>query len=91
MSEKIPDAVREYMSAIGSKRTPAKTKTARENLAKGPSARRRDPLELPCTCGGGDVLESDAHKTTCPRGRLLYQRKRTAQQRAAKAVSQAAR
>ena len=87
MSEQIPDAVRgKYMRAIGSKKTEAKMKSARENLAKGPESRRRNPLDLPCICGGGDVLEVSAHKTTCPRGRLLYQRERTAQQCAEKAA-----
>ncbi len=90
MSEQIPDAVRAYLSAIGSKKTEAKMKSARANLALGPASRRRDPLELPCTCGGGDVLKVKAYKTTCPRVRLLYQRERTAQQRAEKVAQVAA-
>jgi len=77
MAQQIPDAVRAYMSAIGSKQTEAKIKTARENLAKGPESRRKDPLSLPCTCGQCP----DNSKTTCPRGRLLRQRARLAQER----------
>jgi hypothetical protein len=86
MSEQISDAVRDYMSAIGSKKTEAKANSSRENAVKAAAARRRDPLELPCICGGGDVLEVGAHKTTCPRGHLLYQRARTARLRAEKAT-----
>jgi hypothetical protein len=85
MSEKIPDAVRQYMSEIGSKKTRAKSKASRENAVKAAAARRRNPLDLPCTCDGGEVLKVSAHKTTCPRGRLLYQRERTAQRKAAQA------
>ena len=66
------------MSKLGSKRTPAKIEAARVNAAKGADARRKDPLTVPCTCTGGDVLESKAHKSTCPRGRMLYQRERRA-------------
>ncbi len=75
MEKQIPDAVRAYMSEIGSKRTEAKLKSARENLAKGPAARRKDPMALPCTCGQCP----DNPKTTCPRGRLLRQRARSAE------------
>lgn len=75
MAQQIPDAVRAYMSEIGSKTTEAKTRTARANLAKGPEARRKDPMSLPCTCGQCPGNP----KTTCPRGRLLRQRARNAQ------------
>jgi hypothetical protein len=78
----VPDVVRAYMSELGKTQTPAKEKASRENLAKGAEARRRDPLTLVCTCSGGDSLEASAHKTTCPRGRLLYQRKRAAEKKA---------
>ena len=77
----IPPEVRAYMSAIGRKQTPKKTAQNRANLAKGAAARRRDPLTLVCTCEGGDSLEASAHKTTCPRGRLLWQRERAAQKK----------
>jgi hypothetical protein len=78
MSEKIPDAVRAYMSEIGSKKTKKKTQTSRENAMKATAARRKNPMDLPCVCTGGDSLEPMAHKTTCPRGRLLRQRARIA-------------
>lgn len=78
----VPDVVRAYMSEIASKRTPAKTKASRENIAKATAARRRDPMDLPCVCGAGDDLATGAHPTTCPRGRLLYQRERAAAKRA---------
>jgi hypothetical protein len=78
MSKKpIPDAVREYMSELGSKRTPAKLEATRKNAALGAAARRKDPLDLPCTCGQCP----DTPKTTCPRGRLLRQRARQAANR----------
>jgi hypothetical protein len=80
----VPDSVRAYMSAIASKRTPAKTKAAQKNIAKATAARRRNVLDLPCICGAGDDLTPGAHPTTCPRGRLLYQRARSAAARAAK-------
>ena len=72
----VPDEVRAYMSRIGSKRTPAKDASMKRNLAKGAPARRRNVLDLPCICGAGDGLTPGAHPTTCPRGRLLYQRAR---------------
>lgn len=77
------------MSELGKLRTPAKEAAARENLAKGAEARRRDPLTLVCTCGGADSLEASAHKTTCPRGRLLHQRARMAAARAASVEAEA--
>jgi hypothetical protein len=80
----VPDEVRSYMAQIGSKRTEAKTKATRENVAKAREARRRNPLDLVCTCTGGESLEASDHKTTCPRGRLLWQRERAAVAREAK-------
>lgn len=77
----VPDSVRAYMSAIASKRTPAKTKAAQKNIAKATAARRRNVLDLVCICGAGDDLTPGAHPTTCPRGRLLYQRARNAAKR----------
>ena len=81
MSEPAPRSIREYMSAIGSKKTTAKVKASRENASKAAAARRRNALDLLCNCGGESALEASAHKTTCPRGRLLYQRERTAKLR----------
>jgi hypothetical protein len=80
-SEITPEA-RAYMSALGSRKTETKTASSRANAAKATEARRRDPLTIPCTCTGGDSLEASAHKTTCPRGRLLRQRERNAQKKA---------
>jgi hypothetical protein len=77
-SEEIPAEVRAYMARMGSKKTPAKVEAARANAAKGAAARRLDPATVLCTCGGGDSVELADHKTTCPRGRLLYQRAKTA-------------
>ena len=74
----VPDSVRAYMSEIASKRTPAKTKASRQNIVKATAARRRNVLDLVCICGAGDDLTPGAHPTTCPRGRLLYQRARAA-------------
>ncbi len=78
------------MSKIGAKQTPAKLKASKANLAKGANARKRNVLDLPCICGAGDDLTPGAHPTTCPRGRLLYQRARSAAQRAAKQSEAAA-
>ncbi|RYG59951.1 hypothetical protein EON80_25155 [bacterium] len=77
-NEKIPPEVREYMRKIGGAKTPAKMAAAQANMEKAQAARRRDPLTLVCTCGGGNSLEAKDHKTTCPRGRLLWQRARAA-------------
>jgi hypothetical protein len=74
MRKEIPPEVRAYMSELGKTQSEAKTKTARENLALGAAARRKDPATLPCTCGQCP----DNPKTTCPRGRLLRQRMRGA-------------
>lgn len=72
MANEISPEIRAYMSALGSKKTEAKMKSARENLAKGANARRKDPMTLPCVCGQCP----DKPLTTCPRGRLLRQRAR---------------
>ncbi len=69
MSEKIPKAVHEYMSAIGSKRTEAKLAAARRNGAATRFTPR--PLEdFDCTCGQCP----DNPKTYCPRGRAIRRR-----------------
>jgi hypothetical protein len=81
MAKKSPDTppeVRAYLSKIGKIKTEAKTTASRENAAKAAAARRRDPLTLPCTCKGGESLKAGDHVTTCPRGRLLWQRERAA-------------
>ncbi len=84
MAEQITKEVREYMSRIASKRTPQRSAASRQNAAKAAEARRKNPLDLPCICEGGESLEPTAHKTTCPRGRLLRQRARSAAQQAAR-------
>ena len=67
---------------LGSIRTERKAATSRENLKHVKNRYRptpKDPLELPCTCGAGTQTEVGTnHKTTCPRGRLLYQRAKIA-------------
>jgi hypothetical protein len=73
----IPKAARDYLSSIGSIKSEAKTTAARANAAKAHAARKRNVLDLPCICGAGDDLTPGAHPTTCPRGRLLYQRARS--------------
>ncbi len=85
----VPDAVREYMRAIATKRTPQRAAASRANAEKAREARRRDPMTLPCICDGGASLEASAHVWTCPRGRLLKQREKAAQQRAAKIEAEA--
>lgn len=77
----VTSEVREYMAALGRRQTPAKIEAAARNLEKGRRARLKDPLTLPCTCTGGDSLKVTDHRTTCPRGRLLWQRERTAAKR----------
>ncbi len=84
----ISEAAREYLGQIGSIKTDAKKRASRANALKGAQARRRDPLTLPCLCEGGESLEASAHKTTCPRGRLLYQRERAARKKQGKTHSE---
>ena len=76
-SQTTPE-IRAYLSRIGSIKTEAKTTASRENAAKAAAARRRNPLDLVCLCEGGESLKAGDHKTTCPRGRLLWQRERAA-------------
>ncbi len=85
----MPDAVREYMRAIASKRTPARAAASRANAEKARAARTRDPMTLPCICDGGASLEASAHVWTCPRGRLLKQREQAAAKRAARLAGEA--
>ena len=67
---------------LGSIRTEKKSAAARENLKRithRPGPNQKNPLDLPCTCGAGtDTEVGTNHKTTCPRGRLLYQRTKLA-------------
>ncbi len=72
--------IREYMRQLGSKSTPRKAASSRENAKRAAAARLKDPLTLPCICAGGDSLKVKDHVTTCPRGRLLWQRARKAAQ-----------
>ena len=75
MSNKIPDAVRDYMSAIGSKKTEAKIEAAKRNGAA--TRFTAKPLEeLECKCGKCP----DDPKTYCPRGRAIIRRRATAQE-----------
>lgn len=83
----VPPEVRAYMSRIGAQKTEAKAASSRANALKGAAARRRNPLDLVCICDGGESLEAGAHKTSCPRGRLLWQRERSAAAKAAKEVA----
>jgi len=62
----------EAARALGSVRSEKKRASAVRN-----GALRRKPLsEFPCTCGRGDAEEG--HPTTCPRGRVIWRRKRAA-------------
>ncbi|MBC7805322.1 MAG: hypothetical protein H7145_04155 [Akkermansiaceae bacterium] len=68
-----PEDVRRVFSMLGSKSTPAKTAAAALNGRKG--GRPQTPLsEIECICGRGDSLEG--HPTTCPRGLVIYRRKK---------------
>ncbi len=77
-----PEAASEAGRALGSISTPKKAAAARVNATKrktfaGPP--EKDLLTLACTCGAGtDTEVGEGHKTTCPRGRLIYQRAKRA-------------
>jgi len=65
-------AFSEAARALGSIRTEKKAASSRENGKKGGGQLK--PLDtIPCDCGG-DGLQ---HKSTCPRGRRISQRRRT--------------
>ncbi|RYG65200.1 hypothetical protein EON80_17815 [bacterium] len=89
MSRKKIQVTNEQLSAVmsnlGSRTSEAKTKTSRANIQKAIEARRKNPLDSICICDGGDSLKASDHKTTCPRGRLLWQRERAAKARDEKA------
>jgi hypothetical protein len=60
---------------MGRARTPAKVAAARENGRKAPPGPGRTPKpleEFACTCGGSGL----DHKTTCPRGRAIWRRRK---------------
>lgn len=76
-----PAAASEGGRLLGSISTEKKAAAARRNQALrrtygGPQ--RKDALGLACTCGAGteavETLPGQRHKTTCPRGKLLYKR-----------------
>ncbi len=77
MSEEIPQAVRDYMSAIGSKKTEAKQEAARRNGAA--TRFKPRPLdEFECKCR---KCPEDP-KTYCPRGRAILRRRAAAETKA---------
>jgi hypothetical protein len=70
-------------SMLGSITTEKKAGTSRANLekanaalaARGGARKTPRPIEsFECTCGRGDTLEG--HPTTCPRGLVIYRRKK---------------
>lgn len=71
--ENEDDALLRKLAAaqLGRARTEKKAKSSRENGRFGGKP-RKDIAEYPCTCGAPD---DDSHKTTCPRGNVIYQRK----------------
>ena len=72
------EQIRAVMASVGSVRTERKAAAGRENGKLGGRPKKRID-ELECTCG---AASDDDHKTTCPRGRLIYQRRRIEAQRA---------
>lgn len=82
MSKEIPQAVRDYMSEIGSKKTPAKIEAARQNGA-GTRFKPKPLEEFECKCGKCP----DAPKTYCPRGRAILRRQRATEATSAEAAS----
>ncbi len=73
MNKEIPKAVRQYMSAMGSKKTDAKSAAARRNGVATRFAPK--PLEeFECKCGKCP----DDPKTYCPRGRAILRRRAAA-------------
>jgi hypothetical protein len=75
------------MSELGSRKSAAKTEASRVSVVKAQAARRKNPLDAICICTGGESLQASDHKTTCPRGRLLWQRERAAAAKAQKKVA----
>lgn len=84
MADKEKELISQAMSVLGSRKSPAKAAASRANATVAHEARRKNPLDLPCTCSGGESMEASDHKTTCPRGHLLWQRERSAQKKAQK-------
>lgn len=75
------------MSALGRRKSEAKTEASRVSIVKAQEARRKNALDSICICTGGDSLRASDHKTTCPRGRLLWQRERAAAAKQQKEVT----
>lgn len=67
---------REAARLMGRVSSEAKAAAARENgLLSRSEGRPPAPLtDYECTCGGGDTMTPEAHKTTCPRGRAIRRR-----------------
>ena len=73
-SAPLPEEVRRALSYIGSIRTPKKAEASRRN-GRLYGGRPPKPLEEnPCDCGG----EGMSHKSTCPRGRAIRRRQKSA-------------
>ncbi len=70
-----PQSVREYLSQIGSIKTPAKAAAARENAIKAGAARRHPSS---CTCGREEVIDPFGHKANCH----IYQSEKQRERRA---------
>jgi len=74
------ETIRRAAQLLGRVRTPRRTEAALHALStRGPDhmgGRPARPLsEYECTCGAGDTL--DGHKTTCPRGLIIYRRRKS--------------
>lgn len=64
------------MGILGSRKSPHKAAQARANGQRGgrPAGSVKPLIEIPCECHGGAVLDVDAHKASCPRGRAIRRR-----------------
>jgi hypothetical protein len=75
--EPTPEEIRRVLAYVGRTRSAKKAESSKENGKAG--GRPVKPLEsYACTCGRGDALEG--HPTTCPRGRAIARRSRSAAQ-----------
>ena len=71
------EARRQAARVMGSARTEAKAAAVRQNGRKAPPGPGRRPRPLSsydCTCGRGESLEG--HPTTCPRGLVIWRRRK---------------